>query len=194
MDLKKIVPWNWFKKEEEWSSQTVPVKHKGQRQPPRQFYSSLAQMHQEMNQMFDNFFKGFGSLPARSPGGSSLWDEGFFPGPLTEGLLKPTIDIGATDKEYAISVEVPGVDQKDVKIEIANNTLTIKGEKKQEKEEKEENYYRMERSFGSFQRVLALPEDADHDGVKATFKNGVLTLKLPRKALPHSAVKQIEIK
>lgn len=194
MDLKKIAPWNWFKREEEWSGQTVPVKHKGQRQPAVQGYGPLTQLHQEMNQLFDNFFTDLGNYPARLREFSPFSDAGFFPGPLTEGLLKPTLDIGATEKEYAITVEVPGVDQKDVKIEIANNTLTIKGEKKKEKEEKEGGYYRMERSFGSFQRVLALPEDADQDGVKATFKNGVLTLTMPRKALPHSTAKQIEIK
>ena len=68
-----------------------------------------------------------------------------------------------TDKEYSITVEVPGVSEKDVKIEIVDNTMTIKGEKKQEKEEKEKDYYRVERSHGSFQRLLSLPEDANQD-------------------------------
>jgi HSP20 family protein len=86
------------------------------------------------------------------------------------------------------------VDEKDVKLEIVNDTLTISGEKKQEKEEKEKNYYRMERSYGVFQRVLSLPEDADQDKIKATFKKGILTVTVPRKALPKSDVKQIEIK
>ena len=97
-------------------------------------------------------------------------------------------------KEYAISVEVPGVDEKDVKIELANNTLTIGGEKKQEKEEKEKNFYRVERSYGSFQRVLSLPEDADQEKIQATFKKGVLRITVPRKALPHAEAKQIEVK
>ena len=65
--------------------------------------------------------------------------------------LKPTLDIGASGKEYTISVELPGVDEKEVQLELLNDTLKIKGEKKQQKEEKEKNYYRMERSYGSFQ-------------------------------------------
>jgi HSP20 family protein len=103
------------------------------------------------------------------------------------------LDLGATDKAYTATVEVPGVDEKDVKVEMVNDTLTIRGEKKQEKEEKDKNYYRMERSYGSFQRVLSLPEDADQEGVSATFKNGVLTVTMPRKAAPAAHVRQIEI-
>ena len=75
-----------------------------------------------------------------------------------------------------------------------DNTLTIRGEKRQEKEEKAKDYYRIERSYGSFQRVLSLPEDVDQDTIKATFKNGVLTVTMPRKAVTGGAeVKQIEI-
>ena len=113
---------------------------------------------------------------------------------LAEGMFKPSLDLGATDKEYTVTVELPGVDEKDVRLEIVNDNLIIRGEKKQETEEQEKNYYRMERSYGSFERVLSLPEDADQDGVKATFKKGVLTVTLPRKALPESDVKKIEVK
>ena len=86
------------------------------------------------------------------------------------------------------------MDQQDVKVEVSNNTMTIKGEKKQKKEEKGKNYYRVERSYGSFQRVLSLPEDANQEDIKASFKNGILTIRMPRKALPKSDVKQIEVK
>ena len=109
-------------------------------------------------------------------------------------MLKPTLDLSATDKEYTIAVEIPGVDEKDVKLEIANDILTIRGEKKHEKEEKDKNFYRVERSYGSFQRVLSLPEDADQEAVKATFKRGVLTISMPRKAMPQTDVRKIEIK
>lgn len=102
--------------------------------------------------------------------------------------------LSATDTEYTVTAEIPGVDDKDVKLEIVDDTLTIRGEKKQEKEEKEKNYYRLERSYGSFQRVLSLPDDVDQDGVKANFKKGVLTITLPRKALPKPEAKRIEIK
>ena len=186
MDFKKLVPWNWFKKEEEQSGATVPVRHLNHHAPADRLIHPMAQMQREMDRMFEQFFNGFGMAPSRR--------EGFFPGSLTGGLLKPTLDIGATEKEYTISIEVPGVAQEDVKIEVVNNTLTIRGEKKQEKEEKEKNFYRMERSYGAFQRLLSLPEDADQDKINATFKNGVLTLTMPRKAVSQEAVKHIEIK
>ena len=104
------------------------------------------------------------------------------------------MDIGANDKEYTITVEVPGVSEKDVQVEVSNNIMTIKGEKKQEKEEKDKDFYRIERSYGSFQRVLSLPEDADQTDIKATFKNGILKVRMPRRTLPATEVKQIDVK
>jgi HSP20 family protein len=79
-------------------------------------------------------------------------------------------------------------------VELEDNTMIIRGEKNQEKEEKDKNYYRVERSYGSFQRVLSLPEDAAKDDIQATFKNGVLTIKIPRRAMPKANVKPIEVK
>jgi len=188
MDIKKLAPWNWFKKEEEESGANVPVKMKDS---PSYYPAEsdaanpLAQLHREVDKLFENAFRGLGLSPFRSD---------FFT-PLTpSGLLKPQVDIGVTDKEYTITAEVPGVSEKDVKVEVANNTMTISGEKKQEKEEKEKNYYRIERSYGSFQRVLSLPEDANQEDIKATFKDGILSIKMGRKALPKPDVKQVEIK
>nr|WP_281357791.1 Hsp20/alpha crystallin family protein [Desulfobacter latus] len=114
---------------------------------------------------------------------------------ITGSLLKPRLDLSATDKEYTVSLEIPGVSEKDVNLELADDTLIIRGEKKQKKEEKKKNFYRLERSYGSFQRTLSLPEDADKDNIKADFKNGVLNITIPRKALPSGTkAKQIEIK
>lgn len=186
MDIKKWVPWNWFKKEEEDAAKMVPIKRESAKEQSGVLLHPLQQFHQEVDRIFDQAFRGFGLSPF-------AFDQPLFPR-LADGILKPTLDLGASDKEYTITVEVPGVDEKDVKLEIVNDTLTISGEKKQEKEEKEKNYYRMERSYGSFQRVLSLPEDVDQDGVKATFKKGVLTVTLPRKALPKSDAKQVEVK
>lgn len=187
MDIKKLNPWNWFKKEEETSNGIVPVKRTDDRQayPEVNYRHPLAHLHREMDRLFEDTFRGFGLSPFRSDLLSSR---------ETGGFLKPQVDVGATDREYTISVEVPGVDEKDVKVEIADNTLTIRGEKKHEQEEKEKNYYRMERSYGSFQRVLTLPGDADQEKIKANFKKGVLTVTLPRKSLPKADVKNIEIK
>ena len=187
MDIKKLAPWNWFKKEEEQNGANVPVQRSDAvaQYPQGSSGNPIIQLRREINGLFENAFRGFGISPFRSD----------FLTPLTaEGLLKPQVDIGATDKEYSITVEVPGVSEKDVKVEISGNIMTIRGEKRQEKEEKDKNYYRVERSYGSFQRVLSLPEDANQDDVKATFNKGVLTVKMPRKTLPKPDVKQIEIR
>ena len=186
MNIKKWIPWNWFKKEEEDAGKMVPVKRENAKDQGGAVAHPLQQFHHEIDRLFDQAFRGFGLSHFG-------FDQPLFPR-LAEGMLKPTLDLGATDREYTITVEIPGVDENDVKLEIVDDTLTIRGEKKQEKEQKEKNYYRMERSYGSFQRVLSLPEDADQDKINATFKKGVLTVTMPRKALPKSDVKQIEIK
>jgi HSP20 family protein len=80
------------------------------------------------------------------------------------------------------------VSEDNLGIEVQKNTMIIRGEKKEKK-----NYYRQERFYGSFQRTLSLPEDADQEGIKASFKQGVLTVTLPRKALPKPDTKKIEI-
>lgn len=187
MNIKKLAPWNWFKKEEEQSGTSIPVQYRDAvaQHPQGGTGNPIVQLHREIDGLFKNALRGLGVPPFRS---------NFFIPLTTEGLLKPQVDIGATDKEYSITVEVPGVSEKDVKVEISDNTMTIRGEKQQEKEEKEKGYYRIERSYGSFQRVLSLSEDADQDDVKVTFNKGVLTVKMPRRALPKSDVKQVEIR
>ncbi len=187
MELKNLAPWNWFKKEEE-IDHTVPIKHseKVSYYPERQ-HEPMLQLHRDIDNIFAHFFRGFG-MPTM--GLRSLRSFPEFEG---TNLLKPQVDLSATDKHYLLTVEIPGVDEKDVSLDITGNTMTIKGEKKQEKEEKEKNYYRIERSYGSFQRVLSLPDDVDQDGIKASFKNGVLSVTMPRKALPQGTSKQIEI-
>jgi HSP20 family protein len=186
MDVKKLIPWNWFKKEEEDAGKPVPVKREGVGERSGTFSSPLQLVHHEIDRLFDEAFRGFGLVPFG-------FERPLLSG-VAESMLKPTLDLSASDKEYSITVEIPGVDEKDVKLEVVNDTLTISGEKKQEKKEEDKNYYRMERSYGSFQRVLSLPEDADQDDVKATFKKGVLTVTLPRKEIPKANVKQIEVK
>lgn len=186
MNIKDLAPWNWFRKEEEGTNGSVAV----QRAADRPYYpqlNALTPIHQlrdEMDRLFENTFKGMGL---------SSFNRDFFAPFSASALLKPQVDIAATEKEYTVSVEVPGINEKDVNVEISNNTMTIRGEKKQEREDKEKDYYRVERSYGSFQRVLSLPEDVDQENIEATFKKGVLSIKMPRKALPESDVKQIKI-
>jgi HSP20 family protein len=187
MEIKRLAPWNWFKKEEEDAGVAVPARETGAQKHFTEggLQHPVMQLHRAMDRLFENTFRGFDLWPFRS--------ERFTP--LTaSGLLKPQVDIGATDKEYQITVEIPGVEEKDIKVEIANTTMIIKGEKRQEKEKKNKNYYQIERSYGSFQRVLSLPEDANQEDIKATFKNGVLTVTMSKQPLPKSAARQIEIK
>jgi HSP20 family protein len=186
MDIKKIVPWNWFNKEDEGAGKTIPVRHGGLREQEYPLFSPVTQLRQDIDRIFDHAFRGLGFPPF---GGDRL-----FSSPIAGGMLKPTLDVGATDKEYSITIEIPGVDERDVKLEITGNTLTIRGEKKQEKEERERDYYCVERSYGSFQRVLSLPDDVDQERVEAKFAKGVLTVSLPRKTMPQSEVKRIEVK
>lgn len=184
MDIKKWVPWNWFKKEEEAAHSQVPLRQSKPTSLVGYENDPLRYFHREMDRMFDDFLSQWPGFGGNWPAVSGLADD----------FIKPTLDLSATDKAYTISVEIPGVDEKDVKLELSNDTLTIHGQKRQEKEDKEKNYYRVERSYGSFRRVLSLPEDADQDAIKAKFKKGILTVTMPRKALPESHVKRIEVK
>jgi HSP20 family protein len=181
MDIKKWVPWNWFGKEEENTGATVPVQQKNAQEDIGAFPHLFSRFHNEMDRRFEQMFREFGF-------GSPLFSN------MANGMLKPTLDLSASENEYTVNVEIPGVDEKDLKIELEKNTMIIRGEKRQEKEEEEKSYYRQERFYGSFQRILSLPEDADQDGIKATFKQGVLKITMPRKALPKSDVRQIAIK
>lgn len=180
MELTKLNPWNWFKNEEESEIKHLPVNREGQ---PR---ASLAPLHHEIDRLFESVFRGFG-FP-------SLSGDNSFAGLGQNVRLKPNMDIEASDNEYAITVEVPGVDEDNIKLELVENALTIKGEKRQESENKDKDVYRVERSYGSFQRVLSLPEDANHDGIDAQFKNGLLIITIPRKVIPKEKGKIIDIK
>ena len=96
-------------------------------------------------------------------------------------MLKPALDIQETDKQYKISLEVPGVEEKDIQITLDNDVLLVRGEKRQEQETKDGGFHRVERSYGSFQRALNLPADANQDTIKAAFKNGVLTITMEKR-------------
>lgn len=92
----------------------------------------------------------------------------------------PSVDIYETDENIVLKAELPGVDKKEVSVEVKDNTLVLKGERKREKEVKEENYHRVERSFGTFMRSFSLPVSVKQDQVKAKFKDGVLEVTLPK--------------
>ena len=184
MDMKKLAPWNWFKDEEETHPHT-PVKQTENVYPTR-WPDPAASLHKEMDILFSRLMDGYGMR-------SKAMDH-FFGPTAQETLLRPKVDINASDQEYTISVEVPGIKQDDIKLEIRDNCLTIAGEKRQEAEDKKKGYYRMERSYGTFQRRLSLPEDADNAGIDARFSDGILTIRLPRKEGAIDTTRQIPIK
>ena len=108
--------------------------------------------------------------------------------------FSPALDFMEKEKEYLIKVEIPGMDKKDIEIEIDNNTLILKGEKKSEKEEENEESYVCERCYGSFRREIKLPENCNEEKIEALYENGVLSLKLPKKELKEKEKKKILIK
>ncbi len=95
-------------------------------------------------------------------------------------LEAPAVDLFEDKNDIVVKAELPGMEKENVEVKLTDHTLTIKGEKKKEEEIKEENYYRSERSYGSFIRTLELPTDVHADKVKASFKNGVLEVRLPK--------------
>lgn len=183
-EKKKWSPWKWFKNEEGKTGDTVPIQRNDGKENQDELAGPLRDFHREVNRLFDQTFRdfGFSSFNINRP---------FFH--TYGGMFRPVTDLAANDKEYTITVEVPGADKDDIKIEVANNVMTIRGEKKQKQEEEQKDFYRQERYYGSFQRVLSLPEDADQDDIKATFDQGVLTVTMPRKDMPKPNVKEIEI-
>ncbi len=103
----------------------------------------------------------------------------------------PAVDIYETADSLVIKAEIPGVDKNDISVEVKDNTLYLKGERKFEKGIKEENYHRMERSYGSFSRVFSLPTTVDQNKVKASYKNGVLEITIPK--IEEAKPKQITV-
>lgn len=140
------------------------------------FPTDVMNMQREINKMFDNFFHG-GTVDDGSFG-TSLWT--------------PAVDVAEHEDAYQVKVELPGVSKDDVKITMQDNILTIRGEKKQEKESKSSNYHRVERSYGSFQRSFTLPTSVKHDRIEASYKDGILTIALPK--AEEAKPKQIEVK
>jgi HSP20 family protein len=155
----------------------------GKEAPParREEEYPLYSLQREVNRLFDDFFRGFDMRPFRMA--EEKWS-GF----------TPKMDLEETDKEYRITAELPGMEEKDVEVLLTGNSLTLKGEKKEEKEEKGQSFYHMERSYGSFHRTVPLPEGIDLKKVDADFKNGVLTVKLPKTVEAKTKSKKIPIK
>lgn len=165
MTLNNLGP---FKKKEQ-----LAVKHQDDERP-------LFALQHRMNRMFDDFFRGFDIEPF-----------GHF---ADEGVFMPHMNISEDEKEITVTAELPGIDNKDLDISVTKDILTIKGEKKTETEDKKKNYHRIERSFGSFSRTIALPEGVDESKVAAELKKGVLKITIPKAPNAQPQQKKIEVK
>jgi HSP20 family protein len=111
---------------------------------------------------------------------------------LLEGVWSPSVDVYQTEDKIVVKADVPGLEKKDFDISVVNSHLTIKGERKHEDEVKEENYHRIERAYGAFERTFALPATVDAEKIQAEYKDGVLEVTLPKKE--EAKPKQIAVK
>jgi HSP20 family protein len=105
----------------------------------------------------------------------------------------PAVDIVENENELVLKADVPGVELKDIDIQLENGTLTVKGERKFEKEEKSKGFHRMERSYGSFVRYFTVPETVDAEHVKADYQAGVLTISLPKKEIAKPRAIKVQV-
>ena len=143
-------------------------------------FMDLARWDRDMERIMGDFF-------GRRP----WWPERWF---KTEGmeLTAPAVDLYEEKDDIVVKAELPGIEKNNIEVNLTDHTLTIKGEKKKEEEIKEENYYRAERSYGSFVRTLELPKDVHTDKVKATFNNGILEVRLPK--TEEAKAKEVKVK
>jgi HSP20 family protein len=144
MTLRDLVPW-----------QHRPL---GARRAESPFLS----LHQEMDRLFDEFWRSFDLGPA------SVGFRGF----------EPRVDVEETGKEVRVTAELPGLEQKDFELHLEGNRLTLRGEKREDREDRGMGWF--ERSYGRFQRTIALPAEVDAEAVTATFKDGILKITLPK--------------
>ncbi|MGC9323561.1 MAG: Hsp20/alpha crystallin family protein [Desulfomonilia bacterium] len=167
MAMKYMTPWKWGRR-------SVPAGREYEGHP-------LDVFRREMDRLFDDFFRGFG---LRAFGEEA---EPF-------AKFNPQVNMTEDEKSIYVTAELPGMDEKDIEINLTKDSITIKGEKKEESEEKDKDAYYVERSFGSFMRVLPLPQDVDSDKADASFKKGVLSITLPKIEKEAKAHKKIKIK
>lgn len=133
---------------------------------------NLSNLQDQLNRMFDATF------PGRSDDSSlTTW--------------APAVDIYETENELVLKADLPDINEKDLDVRVENNMLTIRGERKFEEKVKEDNYLRIERTYGSFSRSFSLPNSVNSEAIKAEYKNGVLTVELPKRA--ESKPKQVKI-
>lgn len=168
MSVGDLIPWRRNNGE-----QLPSAFRNGERDP-------FLSLHREMNRLFDDVFRNFGSsLP--SPDGVSAFNRRW-----------PSIEISDSEKEIKVTAEVPGLEEKDIEVLLEDGALTLKGEKRSETQDEDNQF--SERFYGRFERRIPLGYEVKEDQVDARFKNGVLTVTLPKSEKAQSQVKRIAIK
>ena len=147
--------------------------NRGERDRDSQSMYPVASLHRDVNRLFEEAFRSFGDSPFF---GDREW---------------PRVDVEEADKEYRVTAELPGLDEKDVEVLLHDGVLTVRGEKKVESEDRNRTY--SERFYGRFERRLSLDRDIDESAVKATFKKGILTVTVPKSAMALERAKRIPI-
>ena len=153
MTMKDLAPWNWAKK-------SIEVR--------REEDDPVYALQRRVDRLFEDLTRDF----EMTPFGNLLGD--------TWGGYSPRVDVKETDKDFTITAELPGMDEKDVEVTLTRNVLRLKGEKKHETEERQGNYHRMERSYGAFERTIQLPDEISERKAEASFKKGILTVTVPK--------------
>jgi HSP20 family protein len=147
-------------------------------------------LRQEMDRVFEDFTRGFGRVPMSR----GLFDvEPMLRYESSVGLSAPAVDVVEKETEFQITAELPGLDEKEIEVNVADDVLSIRGEKKEEREEKAKNYHLSERRYGSFQRTFQLPSGIDAEKIAASFQKGVLTVTLPKTPEAQKKEKKIAI-
>jgi HSP20 family protein len=168
MNVRNLIPWSRN------NSNQVPRVLRDSESDP------FLSLHREVNRLFDDAFRGFGSgLP--SFGGISAFSGGW-----------PSVEMSDGEKEIQVTAEVPGLEEKDIEVLLNDGVLTLKGEKRSETEHKDRQF--SERFYGRFERRIPLGYEVQEDKVDARFKNGVLTVILPKSEKAQAQVKRIEIR
>ncbi|SDR63516.1 heat shock protein Hsp20 [Rhizobiales bacterium GAS113] len=166
MSVRDLIPWGR-------NNNRTPTVYRETEQNP------FLALHREVNRLFDDVFRNFGS-PAPTFGGLSSWNAGW-----------PNVEISETDKELRVTAEVPGLAEKDIDVLLEDGVLTLRGERRSETEDKDRQF--SERFYGCFERRIPLGVEIEEDKVAAGFKNGVLTLTLPKTARAQAKAKRIAI-
>jgi HSP20 family protein len=153
-----------------------------------QTWSPFRTLRREMDRLMDEFDSGWHTPFRNFFNIEPIWRREI------DRSATPAVDIVAKDGFYEVTAELPGMDEKNLEVKLANGGLVIRGEKKAEREEKKKDYWLQERSFGTFERYFRLPEGVDTDKIEASFKNGVLTVRLPKTTEAQKSEKKIAVK